>query len=241
MAFKKEQLADDVVLYCGDCREVVPTLGKLVGVDVVVDSPYGIEDLVGNSYGRPIDSTGKRRLIANDKNLDVVGEAFGLVRKALARNAWVAAFYSCRITPDFMTMMNEAGYKDYFGEMIWDKKMPGMGGQIRYQHENIAFFKIGKPVDLMDCMSVISFVGNKANSGDSGHPHEKPDKVMDSIVSMMPGKTILDPFAGTFSTGAAAVRAKRGFIGIELDPKYFEVGIKKVTAALKQPEAFWEA
>jgi site-specific DNA-methyltransferase (adenine-specific) len=243
--FREEMLSDNVRLFLGDARDVVPTLR---GIDaVVVDPPYGIQDLIGG-YGRTQlskDRGGSNdRHIANDKNLDVVGEVFALARKVLAKNAWVAAFYSCRITPTFFKMMGGAGYREdeYFGEVVWDKKAPGLGTQIRYCHENVAFFRVGKPEPLADCMSLFSYVALKGEtrSGEGSHPHEKPDQVMQNIVRVVPGKVVLDPFAGTFSTGAAAVKLRRGFIGIELDPKYFEVGLKKVSAALKQPEAFWE-
>lgn len=242
---RKEQLADNVTLYCGDCREVVPTLK---GVDALIsDPPYGIQDLIGG-YGRTQlskDRGGSNdRHIANDKNLDVVGEALGLARKVLTRNAWVAAFYSCRITPTFFKMMEAAGYReqDYFGEWIWDKKTPGLGTQIRYQHENVAVYRIGKPEQIADCMSVNTFIPLKGETrtGEGSHPHEKPDRVMDSVVAPIPGKLVLDPFMGTGSTGAAAVRAKRGFVGIELNQKYFDVALRKVGAAIKQPVAFWE-
>ncbi len=239
--FRIEKLADNVTLYCGDCREVIPTL-TFKDVSVVSDPPYGIEDLVGNSYGRQDAAIGgKRHLIANDKNLDVVRDAFKLIRLKL-KKSWVAAFYSCRITPTFFKMMESAGYAEsnYFGEMIWDKKMPGMGGQIRYQHENVAFFRVGNPAPLMDVMSVTSFVPmHSASNG--GHPHEKPHQVMVNVVSTLPDKTtVLDPFMGSGSTGAAAVQLKHGFVGIELSPKHFDTACKKIGAAIKQPVAFWE-
>lgn len=242
---RKEQLADNVTLFCGDCRSVIPTIK---GVDaMIVDSPYGIQDLIGG-YGRTQlskDRGGSNdRHIANDKDLNVVGEAFALARKVLAKNAWVAAFYSCRITPVFFKMMEAAGYADheYFGEVIWNKKAPGLGTQIRYQHENVAVYRIGKPEQLTDCMSLFDYIALKGDtrSGEGSHPHEKPDKVMDNVVGMVPGGLILDCFMGTGSTGAAAVRAKRGFVGIELDPKYFDVACKKISKAISQPEAFWE-
>lgn len=238
---RKEILAENVHLYLGDCREVIPTLK---GVDALVsDPPYGIEDLVGGSYGRPDAKTGKRHLIANDKNLDVVAEAMTLVRKQI-RSAWVVVFYSPRIKSTFFNMMESTGYRDddYFGEMIWDKRTPGMGGQIRYQHENIAFYRLGRVPDLYDTMSVTSFASLKgdAKHGGNQHPHEKPDQVMDNIVRAVPSKLILDCFMGTGSTGAAAVRAKRGFIGVEFEPKHFEVALRKVRAAIEQPVAFWE-
>lgn len=240
--FKVEKLADDVTLYCGDCREVIPTLK---GVDAVIsDPPYGIQDLIGG-YGRTQLTSEKGgsndRHIANDKDLRVVSEAFTLARKQL-KNAWVAAFYSCRITPKFFKDMTMFRENEYFGEMVWNKKTPGLGTQIRYQHENVAFWRVGKPEQLNDCMSLFDFVALRgtARSDGSSHPHEKPDQVMLNVVGAVPGKLVLDPFMGTGSTGAAAVKLKRGFVGVELNPKYFDVACKKIGAAIKQPQAFWE-
>jgi DNA modification methylase len=45
-----------------------------------------------------------------------------------------------------------------------------------------------------------------------------------------PGDTILDPFMGSGTTGVAAVRARRNFIGIERDPKYFEIAVSRLSA-----------
>lgn len=251
---RKEQLADDVVLYCGDCREVIPTLR---GVDLVVsDPPYGIDGVVGDgrgAYGRTHLSSGGAgaavitrsnddRRIHSDKDLRVVNETFTLVRKQMSKNAWVALFYSCRITPKFFRDMSMFREDEYFGEIIWDKRTPGMGTQIRYRHENVAVWRIGSPQPMTDCMSTVEYAalrGDKRSEG-SSHPHEKPHKVMLNVVAPFPGKMVLDPFCGTGSTGAAAVELKRGFIGIELSPKYFEIALRKIEKALAQPVSFWE-
>lgn len=247
MKIRKEQLADNVVLYCGDSREVLPALTKGSVDAMIVDSPYGIQDLIGG-YGRTQLSKDKGgsndRHIANDKDLSVVSEVFTLARKVLAKNAWVAAFYSSRISPKFFKMMEAAGYgeDDYFGELIWNKKTPGLGTQVRYCHENVAIYRLGKPEQMTDCMSLHEFMPLKgdARSEGSGHPHEKPDRVMDNVVGPIPGKLVLDPFMGTGSTIAAVVRAKRGAVGIELDQRYFDVACAKVAKALATPQAFWE-
>ena len=230
---KKEQLADNVTLFCGDARDVIPLLGRLDKTALVSDPPYGIEDLV-TGYGRTYVGITHRK-IANDKNLDVTSEVFALLRKQL-RNAWLASFYSCRISAKFFEAMKDF---EYFGEVIWDKRAPGFGAQIRYQHENVAFFKIGKPKELNDTMSVISYATMKGENK-SDHPHEKPHQVMLNIVGAVPGGVVIDPFMGTGSTGAAAVQLKRGFIGIEVDPKHFDIARKKIGAAIKQPMAFYE-
>lgn len=43
---------------------------------------------------------------------------------------------------------------------------------------------------------------------------------------------------GSGSTGVAAVRLKRGFIGVEIDPKYFDIARKRIGDALREPDMF---
>ena len=50
----------------------------------------------------------------------------------------------------------------------------------------------------------------------------------------MPGETILDPFMGSGTTGVAAIRLGRSFIGIEKEPKYFEIANRRILAELNQ-------
>jgi hypothetical protein len=88
------------------------------------------------------------RTIANDRNLDACREVTDLCARQHA-GGYVAAFYSCRISDQFFAAMAGLGRDDapltYFGEIVWDKKAPGMGNPIRYQHENVALFRVGEP------------------------------------------------------------------------------------------------
>ncbi len=69
------------------------------------------------------------------------------------------------------------------------------------------------------------------NAYPSKHPTEKPIDLMSHIVkaSTRPGAVILDPFAGSGSTGVAALMAKRQFIGIEKDSGYFEIMKQRIS------------
>ena len=49
---------------------------------------------------------------------------------------------------------------------------------------------------------------------------------------------VLDPFMGSGSTGVAAVKMGRSFIGIERDPSYFDIACRRIEAAYKQPDLF---
>ena len=53
----------------------------------------------------------------------------------------------------------------------------------------------------------------------------------------LPG-VVLDPFMGSGTTGVACVRLGRQFIGIEVDPKFFDIACKRIADALKQPDLF---
>jgi len=52
------------------------------------------------------------------------------------------------------------------------------------------------------------------------------------------GQTILDPFMGSGTTGVACVKLGRKFIGIEIDPGYFEIACKRIRDAYAQPDLF---
>ena len=54
-------------------------------------------------------------------------------------------------------------------------------------------------------------------------------------------ETILDPFMGSGTTGVACVNLGRKFIGIEREPKYFDIACKRIQAALDAPDMFVEA
>lgn len=72
------------------------------------------------------------------------------------------------------------------------------------------------------------------------HPTEKPLSLMAEIIELFtnPGDVILDPFMGSCSTGVAAVRLGRRFIGIEKDPRYFDIALERMTDALARPDLF---
>jgi tRNA G10 N-methylase Trm11 len=105
----------DCILHLGDCRDILPTLGKVDAV--VTDPPYGIEVLVGK-YGRD------NRKILGDKDLSVCSEALELSAERMA-NGWMVAFYSPRVAPAFHA---SAPSVEFYGEIVWDKKAPGLGG-----------------------------------------------------------------------------------------------------------------
>lgn len=78
--------------------------------------------------------------------------------------------------------------------------------------------------------------------GGKQHPTQKPAEVMTWCISFLPTdcKTILDPFMGSGTTGVACAKLGRKFIGIEIEPKYFDIACKRIEDAHKQPDMFIE-
>lgn len=73
-----------------------------------------------------------------------------------------------------------------------------------------------------------------------GHPTQKPLPLMSWCVEQLKNnpQTILDPFMGSGTTGVAAVQMGRKFIGIEREPKYFEIACKRIEDAQRQVDMF---
>lgn len=72
------------------------------------------------------------------------------------------------------------------------------------------------------------------------HPTQKPLKLMKWCIEQLPdtAQTILDPFMGSGTTGVACVKLGRKFIGIEREPKYFDIACRRIEEAYRQPDLF---
>jgi site-specific DNA-methyltransferase (adenine-specific)/modification methylase len=69
-----------------------------------------------------------------------------------------------------------------------------------------------------------------------GHPTQKPLPLMSWCIGFLPdAETILDPFMGSGTTGVACVQLGRKFIGIELEPTYFDIACRRISDELKRP------
>ena len=72
------------------------------------------------------------------------------------------------------------------------------------------------------------------------HPCPKPESVARWMVGRVSfgGDTILDPFMGSGTTGVACAKLGRKFIGIEIEPKYFDIAVRRIEAAYAQGDMF---
>jgi hypothetical protein len=118
--------------------------------------------------------------------------------------------------------------------LVWDK----MNGENNYADCELAWTNLDKPVRRL------SFRWHgmlRDEPGDRFHPTQKPVGVMVWAMSHIPdAKTILDPFMGSGTTGVACVRTCRKFLGIEKEPRYFDIAVKRIEAELSRHPLFEE-
>jgi site-specific DNA-methyltransferase (adenine-specific)/modification methylase len=117
--------------------------------------------------------------------------------------------------------------------LVWDKENTGA-----FADAELAWTNLPKAVRLIRFMWNGMLRANGETRGD--HPTQKPIGVMKWSISQLPepNMTILDPFMGSGTTGVAAVQMHRQFIGIEREPKYFDIACKRIEDAQRQGSLF---
>lgn len=124
----------------------------------------------------------------------------------------------------------------YSGKRIWDKAV-GTCTQFEeiYERNHGSGFKIHR-VYSMGCFSAVS--AQMTGETITGHPSQKPLKLIISIVNECDGQYILDPFMGSGTTGVACVRTGRIFTGIEINPHYFDIACRRIEQAMNAEPLF---
>ena len=207
-----EHLAEDVTLYLGDCREILPTLGKIDAV--VTDPPYGTGCAPrGGKIAGSIDFNSAPDLAWDTLSMDWIADV---------GNAAIAAF--CH--PAAVPLLGKSIYSD--GLLIYVKSNPSPFGTSIEACVTRGFSR----------HSPQHIIAYNAFNGQI-HPTQKPLEVMEFVCRRCKG-AIVDPFMGSGTTGVAAVKLGRKFIGIEIEPKYFDIACRRISEALKQFDLFNE-
>lgn len=156
-------------------------------------------------------------------------------QRVLKPGGHILCFIDWRMMPALAGAIESADLR-HVGLLVWDKTYFGMGSYFRNQHELILHFTKGKslPPQRRDVGNVIRC--KPIRGGD--HPTEKPFDLMRVLISVVApkGGIVLDPFAGSGATGAAAIAEGCGFIGIERDPEYHAL----VTQRIAEPHVSQE-
>lgn len=222
MTFRREDLAEGVTLYQGDCREVLPTLRDYSVV--LTDPPYGMAYKSGHATDA-LWSAG--RTITGDESTGVRDEVLSVwCGQSVPR----VVFGTRKVAVPAETRM----------VLVWDKGPAlGMGAlDLPWKPSSEEIYILGSGyVGARDESNVVYCppVQSMAKNGRS-HPNEKPVQLIKRLLVKCPGGSVLDPFMGSGSTGVAAVESGRGFIGIEIEPIYFDVACRRIAASLMQPD-----
>jgi DNA modification methylase len=210
--WRTETLAEGITLYQGDMLDILPTLGEFDAC--VTDPPYGI-GMDGGKIGK-----------ANYEKLNWDGDTVG-------QNAVDLIFVHCRAVI-------------LWGGNYYTDKLPVAAKWLVWDKQN-------DPTTFADCELAWSNLTGQTRmvlwlwSGpymkqkeDRFHPTQKPYGVMNWCIDQLPADvgTILDPFMGSGTTGVAAIKRGKAFYGIEREPKYFEIALRRISDALKAPDMF---
>jgi DNA modification methylase len=217
----------DCTLYLGDCREILPTIGKVDAV--VTDPPYGIAH--SSNHG------------ASWERTQIAGDTDTAVRDAvLSGFENVAAFGTWKTPP----IQNTKGC------LVFDKG-PAFGmGDLRFPWKGSfeliyvrgSIWRGKRDEGVLRGHVQVSWETQFKGLGDHearSHPHQKPVSLLCELLQKLPRDAIvLDPFMGSGTTGVAAAKLGRSFIGIEVDAAYFEIACARIRKAYDQPDFFVE-
>jgi site-specific DNA-methyltransferase (adenine-specific) len=202
----------------GDCLAVMPTFPDRCVDLVVTDPPY----LVNYT-----DRSG--RSIANDKNGDWLAPAFSEIYRVLRPNTFCISFYGWNKVDQFFSAWRAAGFRAV-GHFVFAKSYDSKTRFVRYRHESAYLLAKGMP-ELPQ--NPPADVMRWTYPGNGYHPTQKPVEILTTLIEAFtkPGAIVMDPFAGSGSTGVAALQSGRRFVGIELDSRYHAAAIGRLATA----------
>lgn len=197
-------------LYLGDCRDILPTLGKVDAV--ITDPPYGVLADGGSAATRRSGGNSDDGRMAWD-----IAPSAELLKELTTLSEVQMFWGGCHL-----------GLPPTFGYCIWDKQIDGLNfGEVEYCWTNLRF---APRVFRYRAVGV---------DGGKQHPTMKPIQLMKWCLGFAPDAvTILDPFMGSGTTGIAAVQTGRSFIGIEINPDYFATACRRIEDAQRQGDMF---
>ncbi len=213
---------DGITLYHGDCREILPGLGAGSVDMLITDPPYGARRpsarrLAGEQFSEIIDN-------------DCVRTDW-MHYRCIKQGGAIYCFCTWDTLEQWKSGLSGAGFR-VRSCIVWDKVIHGLADLKTCwapQHELVLFGALGRhelqggrPKDVLRVQRV--------NSTRLQHPYEKPVQLIESLLlpSSERGDTILDPFAGSGTTGRACKDLGRKCIMIELEEKYCEIASNRL-------------
>lgn len=214
---------DAVTIYHGDCLEIMPALGRFDAV--VTDPPFGISDSPIQGQGR----TGKRAGAVNNWHLpsdwdkEINPEWCSAVCLASDVVAWMGNWRK-------RSQVEAAMSHKLRCEIVWAKDCHvGPPCPVAMQDERIWLFSHNgiKPREFATTVWQVPIIPTWAHRL---HKNEKPIAIMARLIRLLTdaGNTILDPFAGSGTTGRAAKDLNRKAVLVEREERYCEIAAKRM-------------
>jgi len=227
-------------LYLGDCREVLPTIGRVDAV--VTDPPYvGLKggfthyqtnnlansrvhtEAVGDPWGASFDWIQEAKRIAARCIVAFCGYSDVADLKVAAElEGWLVTWAFNNSAP---SMRNAPWFRNEFAWVLKTGKGTWRGIPTVIHHPKLNAGCAGSPERLLK------------PDGTAAHPTQKPVAVVKALIIPEAGD-ICDPFMGSGTTGVAAVQMGRKFIGIERDAGYFDIACRRIEQAQRQADLF---
>jgi len=219
-----------VRLYHARWEDVLPSLDRSEIDAVISDPPYGMNwDTDSNRFsgGDPRTAAGRGRGRSDWGEIESDAKPFdpslwiGFERVVL----FGSNHYAQRLPVGTTLVWIKKGPAN-FGSFLSDAEIAWMRGG----HGSYCFMHEFPPPSRM-----------AENGGVTAHPTQKPTALMRWCITKAKVPTnglILDPFMGSGTTGVAAVREDRRFIGIECERRYFDIAVKRIDAELSQGKLF---
>lgn len=203
----------DATLYLGDCAELLPTFPRVCAL--VTDPPYGINK---DGQVRTTGGNGGRKAHEflgwdGERPADAVFEL--MLASADAHIIWGGNYFADLLPPTMKWL-------------VWDK-----GQRINQSDGELAW------TSMQSALRICTMNRVELLKDGTEHPTQKPVRLMHWCLDHVPtAKTILDPYMGSGTTGVAAIQTGRAFIGIEREPKYFDIACKRIEQAVAQGQLF---
>lgn len=217
---KRVERIGPATLILGDCREIAPRLPRPDAI--VSDPPYGIGFAHGGGGGKLARSTqfAHQSIIGDDTPFDP-----SMWLEAPRVVLWGANHYADRLPARAQWL-------------TWDKR-DGVCSNDQADCEH-AWTNGTGPARI--CRHLWNGMLKATEKGEVRvHPTQKPVAVMEWCIEQMrvaPGALCLDPYMGSGTTGVACIRRGVRFVGIEIEPRYFDTACRRIAEAARQPSLF---
>jgi site-specific DNA-methyltransferase (adenine-specific) len=204
-------------MHLGDCINLMQSIPDKSIDLIVTDPPY----LVGYK-------SRDGRSIKGDRTSEWLDPSFSQMYRILKPNSLAISFYGWNHVDKFMTAWRKAGFR-IVGHLVFAKHYASRIGLTEARHECAYLLSKGNPPSpsriLPDVMPWGRYTGNRL------HPTQKPVEILRNLIRSFSdvGDVVLDPFAGSGSTLIAARQLHRSWIGMELDPVYYNKAVTRLT------------